>query len=158
MGAAPIAGLTPARPVESSAPALVVPGQPRDRTRAQMRLFMTRLSIALLSTALLAVGAAANAATWVEGQHYSVISPAQRTNVPAGKVEVMEVFSYGCPACNSFEPTMKKLKAGLPTNAQVVYLPASWNKAAIPVRCKKRAVRITRSWMAAPASTNGAKR
>ena len=41
----------------------------------------------------------------------------------------MEVFSYGCPACNSFLPTMKKLKASLPANAQLVYLPASWNKA-----------------------------
>ena len=41
----------------------------------------------------------------------------------------MEVFSYGCPACNQFLPTMKKLKAALPANAQLVYLPASWNKA-----------------------------
>jgi thiol:disulfide interchange protein DsbA len=48
--------------------------------------------------------------------------------VPAGKVEVMEVFSYGCPACNSFRPVMKQLASGLPKNAQVVYLPASWNK------------------------------
>ena len=62
------------------------------------------------------------------GKHYTVI-PTQRTNVPAGKVEVMEVFSYGCPACNCFLPTMKKLKAALPANAQLVYLPASWNKA-----------------------------
>jgi thiol:disulfide interchange protein DsbA len=41
----------------------------------------------------------------------------------------MEVFSYGCPACNSFRPTMKKLQASLPANAQLVYLPASWNAA-----------------------------
>ena len=63
------------------------------------------------------------------GKHYSVIPQAQRTSVPAGKVEVMEVFSYGCPACNQFQPTIKKLKASLPANAQLVYLPASWNKA-----------------------------
>ena len=65
---------------------------------------------------------------WVAGMHYTVI-PTQRTNVPAGKVEVMEVFSYGCPACNSFRPVMKKLKAALPPNAQLTYLPASWNTA-----------------------------
>ena len=41
----------------------------------------------------------------------------------------MEVFSYGCPACNQFRPTMKKLKASLPANAQMVYLPASWQAA-----------------------------
>ena len=41
----------------------------------------------------------------------------------------MEVFSYGCPACNQFRPTMKKLKAACRANAQLVYLPASWNAA-----------------------------
>jgi thiol:disulfide interchange protein DsbA len=75
----------------------------------------------------LAAAASAQAQEWVPGKHYSVIAT-QRTNVPAGKVEVMEVFSYGCPACNQFLATMKKIKAALPANAQLVYLPASWNK------------------------------
>jgi thiol:disulfide interchange protein DsbA len=90
---------------------------------------MTRLMTALISTALLTLGSSAQAANWVAGKHYSVIPQAQRTNVGPGKVEVMEVFSYGCPACNGFRPTMKKLKASLPANAQMVYLPASWNAA-----------------------------
>ncbi len=41
----------------------------------------------------------------------------------------MEVFSFGCPACNTFRPVMKKLKAALPPNAQLTYLHASWNAA-----------------------------
>jgi thiol:disulfide interchange protein DsbA len=90
---------------------------------------MTRSMTALICTALLTLGSSAQAATWVAGKHYSVIPQAQRTNVAPGKVEVMEVFSYGCPACNSFRPTMKRLKASLPPNAQMVYLPASWNAA-----------------------------
>ena len=90
---------------------------------------MTRKLVAMLAmtAAGLAAAASAQAQTWVVGKHYSVIAT-QRTNVPKGKVEVMEVFSYGCPACNGFLPIMKKLKAALPANAQVVYLPASWNK------------------------------
>ncbi len=84
---------------------------------------MTRILFALL--ALIAT-ASATAQTWTAGVHYSVI-PTQRTNLAAGKVEVMEVFSYGCPACNSFRPVLKKLKASLPPNAQLVYLPASWH-------------------------------
>lgn len=64
--------------------------------------------------------------TWVEGTHYFAISPAQRTQVAPGKVEVLEVFSYGCPACRDFYPTMEKLKATLPTQAELRYLPASW--------------------------------
>jgi protein dithiol oxidoreductase (disulfide-forming) len=91
---------------------------------------MTRLSIALFSTALLTLGAAAQAQTrWAAGTNYTVLPQAQRTNVAPGKVEVMEVFSYGCPACNHFVPIMKKLKASLPANAQMVFLPASWNTA-----------------------------
>lgn len=66
------------------------------------------------------------AQTWTEGKHYFAVKPPQPTTVPAGKVEVMEVFSYGCPACNAFLPVMKQLKAALPPNAQIVYLPASF--------------------------------
>ena len=91
---------------------------------------MSRSLTALLSVVtLMGLGSAAQAANWVAGKHYSVIPQAQRTNVAPGKVEVMEVFSYGCPACNTFRPTMKKLQASLPANAQLVYLPASWNAA-----------------------------
>lgn len=90
---------------------------------------MARFSIALMSVALLAVGTNSVAADWVEGKHYSTLAQPQRTNVPSGKIEVMEVFSYGCPACNTFVPFMKKLQSSLPANAQIVYLPASWNKA-----------------------------
>ena len=77
----------------------------------------------------LGLAAAANAATYEVGKHYDILPQAQRTSVAPGKVEVMEVFSYGCPACDHFQPTMKKLKAALPPNAQLVYLPASWNNA-----------------------------
>jgi thiol:disulfide interchange protein DsbA len=75
----------------------------------------------------LALAAQVPAANWQAGTHYDVLAQPQRTNVAPGKVEVMEVFSYGCPACNHFLPVMRKLKTSLPPNAQLVYLPASWN-------------------------------
>ena len=81
----------------------------------------------LLVSLALGLAATANAATYEAGKHYDLLPQAQRTNVAPGKVEVMEVFSYGCPACDHFQATMKKLKAALPANAQLVYLPASWN-------------------------------
>lgn len=70
---------------------------------------------------------AATAATFTEGQDYYPVSPAQRTSVPPGKVEVLEVFSYGCPACNAFQPTLELLKKSLPPQAQLAYLPAAFN-------------------------------
>ena len=75
---------------------------------------------------VLAVGAQSCYAQWTEGKDYFLVSPPQHTTVASGKVEVMEVFSYACPACNAFQPIMKQLQASLPPNAQVVYLPASF--------------------------------
>src|SRR6185312_13025100 len=86
--------------------------------------------IALFLTALTLVSAsntASAAQTWIEGKHYTRLNQPQHTTVASGKVEVLEVFSYGCPFCNTFEPVIRKLKQTLPPNAQMAYLPASWN-------------------------------
>ncbi|HEX4619794.1 MAG TPA: thiol:disulfide interchange protein DsbA/DsbL [Steroidobacteraceae bacterium] len=85
------------------------------------------LSFSLL--AALATLRAEAAPAWVEGRDYAVLNQAQQTSVPAGKVEVLEVFSYGCPACNRFQPIMALLKKGLPPTAQLAYLPAAFNTA-----------------------------
>src|SRR5215831_2635267 len=91
---------------------------------------MTRLVCSLLAVAMLVLPPGARGATWSEGTHYVRLVPPQQTTVPAGKVEVMEVFSYACPACNAFQPVMEKLRHALPPNAQLVLLPASFNNTA----------------------------
>jgi protein dithiol oxidoreductase (disulfide-forming) len=89
--------------------------------------------IALLLTAVLVCGCTlpAHAAMdhWIEGTNYVVLVPAQPTTVPAGKVEVMEVFSYACPFCNQFQPVIHELERSLPPDAQMVFLPAAFNAA-----------------------------
>ena len=82
----------------------------------------------LIFAGLLFVAASgANAATaWTEGKHYFLIEPRQSTSAQPGKIEVTEAFSYGCPACNQFYPIADQIKKGLPANAQLVYLPASF--------------------------------
>ena len=90
---------------------------------------MTRLIAALLALAALLQPPAAPGATWSEGVQYVRLAPPQQTTAPSGKAEVMEVFSYGCPACNAFQPVMEKLRRSLPANAQLVYLPAAFNPA-----------------------------
>jgi protein dithiol oxidoreductase (disulfide-forming) len=62
---------------------------------------------------------------WVEGKNYFLIDPAQPTSHP-DKIEVTEVFSYACPACNQFHTNMDQLAASLPSNAVVTYLAASF--------------------------------
>src|SRR5271170_5194631 len=75
----------------------------------------------------LLISASAHGATWTEGVNYFLVAPARPTSLPAGKVEVTEVFSYACPACNNFQPTMHKLKQSLPPNAVLDFLPAAFN-------------------------------
>ena len=92
---------------------------------------MTRTLTALLALAALwslNSAAQAQALPWEAGKHYVVLPQPQRTSVAPGKIEVLEVFSYGCPACNKFRPLMGKIKSELPPNAQMVYLPASWHE------------------------------
>jgi protein dithiol oxidoreductase (disulfide-forming) len=87
-------------------------------------------SAACWAALALAVSVSAHGAqTWTEGVNYFLIQPARTPAVPAGKIEVTEVFSYACPACNIFQPTMHKLKQAMPANVVVDYLPAAFNTA-----------------------------
>lgn len=90
---------------------------------------MRKSLLSKLAWLLLLAATQSHAATnWIEGKNYFKVQPAQPTSTP-GKVEVMEVFSYGCPACNHFYPTAEKIRASLPPNAAMVYLPAAFNTA-----------------------------
>lgn len=92
---------------------------------------MKKIALALLAVLVYTAAIPARAAPtqWVEGTNYVVLDQAQSTTVPAGKVEVMEVFSYGCPFCNKFQPLVHQLERQLPRNAQMVFLPASFSAA-----------------------------
>jgi thiol:disulfide interchange protein DsbA len=66
----------------------------------------------------LAAPAAAQGGGPVEGTHYVKLS--QPLPAPgSGKVEVVEFFSYACPHCNAFEPTLEAWVKKLP--ADVVF-------------------------------------
>jgi protein dithiol oxidoreductase (disulfide-forming) len=69
----------------------------------------------------------AAAGRFVAGQHYRVLNPAQPTNVPPGKVEVVDVFWYGCGGCYMMYPYMERWKENKPEAAEYVQLPATLN-------------------------------
>ncbi len=82
-------------------------------------------------------GAAAGAATpgplalptssrWKPGVNYVVISPAQPTNAPPGKVQVMEVFWLACPHCHALEPFLLAWRKTKPDYVQFVRVPVMW--------------------------------
>lgn len=88
---------------------------------------MIKHTVVFLLLAVVAGLASAQAPQqWTEGKDYFAIQNPQPTDQP-DKVVVTEVFSFGCPACNQFEPYLDKLRAELPAGAVLEFLPASWH-------------------------------
>lgn len=82
---------------------------------------------ALLTMLAVAGGSEAHASpTWKPGQHYFVVPPVSGQGLAAGQREVVEVFSYGCPACAAFNPVAHKLQRALPKGTRFVNVPASF--------------------------------
>ncbi len=63
---------------------------------------------------------------WKSGVNYDVISPAEPTSAPPGKVEVMEVFWLGCPHCYAFEPYVRAWLKSKPSYIEFVRVPVMW--------------------------------
>lgn len=63
---------------------------------------------------------------WKVGENYKPIVPAQPTNVSAGKIEVIEVFWYGCGHCYALEPYVQSWVKNKPENIQFVRVPVMW--------------------------------
>lgn len=70
----------------------------------------------LLGAGALAIGGRAAAQGGpIEGTHY--VKLAQPVPTPGGgKIEVVEFFSYACPHCNAFEPTLEAWVKKLPAD------------------------------------------
>ncbi|MCW8900866.1 MAG: thiol:disulfide interchange protein DsbA/DsbL [Gammaproteobacteria bacterium] len=82
------------------------------------KLFMAMLMAALFSNVAIAA--------IDEGIEYKRVSPAQPT-ITRDKVEVVELFWYGCPHCFHFEPDLNKWLANKPDNVAFVRVPAVFN-------------------------------
>ena len=65
---------------------------------------------------------------FAEGIDYELIIPAVPTGLPSNKVQVLEMFWYGCPHCYRFEPFIEAWKAeGLPNYVELQQTPAILN-------------------------------
>jgi thiol:disulfide interchange protein DsbA len=87
---------------------------------------MYRLAVLLATLAFLPlIASAADGAKgeFVEGIEYERVVPAQPVEEP-GKVEVLELFWYGCPHCYHLEPMLEKWRATLPKDVVFRRMPA----------------------------------
>ncbi len=62
-----------------------------------------------------------------EGRHYHRLVPTQPTVGGANKIEVAEIFWYGCSHCDDFDPQINAWAENMPPNARFVRIPAVWN-------------------------------
>lgn len=68
----------------------------------------------------------------VAGTDYVDIEGGQPWQPVAGKIEVVEMFNYICPACYSFDPTLRNWKAKQPADVNLVYVPAQFRPDFVP--------------------------
>ncbi|WP_207780935.1 thiol:disulfide interchange protein DsbA/DsbL, partial [Cognatiluteimonas telluris] len=71
--------------------------------------------------------ASSNAGGLVPGTDYVEIKGGQPYAPLNGKIEVVEVFNFICPACARFEPLLSAWKRKLPADVRLTYLPADFN-------------------------------
>lgn len=77
--------------------------------------------------------AAAGAAPLQRGVHYELIDPPQPVEVP-GKIEVIEFFSYGCPHCYHFEPSINPWIKKLPKDVNFLRVPLAAGQWAVTAK------------------------
>ena len=70
--------------------------------------------------------AAANAPPLVADVDYVEIPNGEPFDTTDGRIEIAEVFGYVCPFCASVQPTVSAMKAKLPADVHMVYVPAAF--------------------------------
>jgi thiol:disulfide interchange protein DsbA len=83
--------------------------------RREFSASLAGTGLGALATTLLAGPALAQGGAPVEGKQYTKVEPPVPPIVP-GKIEVIEFFSYACPHCNAFEPTVSAWSKKLPAD------------------------------------------
>ena len=72
----------------------------------------------LLAAALACAALAVGAQELDPGKDYGVVTPPQKTDDPS-KIVVIEFFSYGCPHCNAFNPSLTLWQNRLPKDVRL---------------------------------------
>lgn len=94
--------------------------------RSNPRTALHALALIMLALFLLPTVRAADG--YVEGDHYTAITPPVAAQTEGGPVEVIELFWYGCPHCYSFEPVLETWLEDKPDGIEFIRVPAVFNK------------------------------
>ncbi|MEE8236502.1 MAG: thiol:disulfide interchange protein DsbA/DsbL [Gammaproteobacteria bacterium] len=64
---------------------------------------------------------------YTEGRHFRSFTASQGTSSAPDKIEVAEMFWYGCAHCYNFEPYVSNWRKTLPADVEFVQIPVMWN-------------------------------
>ncbi|MEY3660730.1 MAG: thiol:disulfide interchange protein DsbA/DsbL [Pseudohongiellaceae bacterium] len=98
---------------------------PPPQGQAARRHGTSRLAGLLLS--LVAACTLAQPRESVEGVHYQPLPQPVPTEAAADKIEVRELFWYGCPECATLEPLLTQWRNGVTGDLVFVRMPVVWN-------------------------------
>jgi thiol:disulfide interchange protein DsbA len=89
------------------------------------------VAAALLSFVTLAACARDGAvpAKWQPGTNYTQLEAPQATLAGKGKVEVLEIFWYGCGHCFALDPSLESWNKGKPDYVEFTRVPVMWGPA-----------------------------
>ena len=89
-------------------------------------MFKRALSILLIGLGLI-LNQSGFANEFQEGVHYQTLAKPVVTSDPE-KIEVVELFWYGCPHCDSLDPALKAWVDRLPTDVNFVQIPVVFGR------------------------------
>lgn len=102
-----------------------LPKAARTSSRGCMRSLLARSSVLFLITFWAFASAHADTA---QGRDFRLLNPPQAAVENKGKLEVIEFFSYGCPHCAHFHPSVTKWADALPKDVSFVRVPVSFGR------------------------------
>jgi protein dithiol oxidoreductase (disulfide-forming) len=101
----------------------------KDRHMKRREFSQSALALsACAATAFTSSSAFAADAVPAEGTNYVKLAQPAPTSAPAGKIEVVEFFWYGCPHCFHFEPSLVTWLGKLPSDVVFKRVPVAFRE------------------------------
>jgi thiol:disulfide interchange protein DsbA len=112
----------------------LTPAAPSGRTFFWSNITMKRRQFALAATAAALPGLLTLPALAQSGKGYVALKQPAPVEAPAGQIEVIEFFSYGCSHCMNFEPMFQQWKKNVPKDVVVHEVHVGFNSAFEPLQ------------------------
>ena len=123
--AAPASGTTPSAAAEAAAAEAAAVNNAAPAAAATPAVDPAAAAVADIAKA-------ASSTALVPGTDFVEIQGGQPLDPRNGKVEVVEVFGYVCPACFKFQPLVTAWEKTLPADVRFSYLPAAFGPEWVP--------------------------